>query len=95
MEEARLILPVPDPMPHGCTGACLSQSEYDEVRAADPTRYCDWVIQADGAFAVAPVASAWRIWTGSSNVLWCTSLTFEKIMALLRRASVMLRSDGL
>lgn len=93
LEEARLLLPVPDPAPHGCTGACVSQSEYDEVRAADPARYCDWVLTVDDASAVATVASAWRL--DSADVLWCTGLTFEHIMALSRRAALLLRSEGL
>lgn len=93
LEEARLLLPVPDPAPHGCTGACVSQSEYDEVRAADPARYCDWVLTVEDASAAATVASAWRL--DSADVLWCTGLTFEHITALSRRAALMLRSEGL
>jgi hypothetical protein len=97
MEEARLLMPVPDPIPHGCVGACLSTSEADEWRASDPARYCDWIAALDAASAsqVATVAGAWRIWADSNNVLWCTGIEYEVIMALLRRASTLLRSEGL
>jgi hypothetical protein len=105
MEEARLLMPVPDPIPHGCVGACLGTSEADEWRVSDPARYCDWVIGAQdaagcaaaaGATAEAPtVSGAWRIWADSNNVLWSTGIEYERLMALLRRASTLLRSEGL
>lgn len=96
MEEARLLVPVPEPLPEGVTGACLSCSEADEWRALDPARYCDWVAdRADPAAQRAPVAGAWKIWAGGADVLWSTGFTFELVMALMRRAGCLLRSEGL
>jgi hypothetical protein len=89
MEEARLLLPVPEPVPHGCVGACLNESDADEWRGADPARYCDWVAAAT-VDPTAPVAGAWKVWPG---VVWSTGLPFEHIMARLRRAALVLRSD--
>jgi len=94
MEEARLLSLVPEPVPHGCVGACLGCSEADEWRAADPTRYCAWVAEV-AAEEQATVAGAWFVWSGSTNVLWSTGLDFERIMARLRLAGALLRSEGL
>lgn len=95
MEEARLLVPVPDPVPHGVTGACLSCSEADEWRAHDPARFCDWVIEADPADVRATVSGAWHVWAGGIDVLWSTGLEYEQVMARLRRAGCALRSEGL
>ena len=95
MEEARLLVPVPEPVASGCAGACLSKSEADEWRACDPGRYCDWVVETDHGEPVAPVAGAWKVRAGMNDVLWSTGLPFERIMALFRRAALALRSDGL
>lgn len=96
MDDARSLLPVPEPVPAGCVGACFSTSEADEWRSSDPGRYCDWVIEVDPTTAVATVSGAWRLWHPKQQaVLWSTGVSYEKIMALLRRANVVLRSDGL
>jgi len=96
MDEARALLPAPDPVAAGCVGACLSCSEADEWRATDPGRYCGWVAAVDAGAQTAPVAGAWKLWgPASKNVLWSTGLDFERIMALVRTASLTMRGNGL